>query len=148
MCCGDAVDEDKLVLCCALCCINCSCYNACDCAGCSGKVCVLCWLVDIIFLSSYKRKNDRFLFFYVTIFVLIFHLFFFFFPIQIFCMVFSIFCINTINRVVFQVNWIYKSMLRPVAQHHYNPCKYKRNNENKKSGFKVYKTHSHAEKIK
>ena len=34
----DAVDEDKLVLCCALCCVNASFYPTCDCFGCSGKV--------------------------------------------------------------------------------------------------------------
>ncbi|CAB9513534.1 expressed unknown protein [Seminavis robusta] len=38
----DAVDEDKIILCCALCCANCGLYNSCDCAGCSGKVGVLC----------------------------------------------------------------------------------------------------------
>jgi hypothetical protein len=39
MCGGDdAIDEDKLILCCALCCINCSILPSCDCFGCSGKV--------------------------------------------------------------------------------------------------------------
>jgi hypothetical protein len=36
--CGDAVDEDKIILCCALCCFNCGWYNACDACGISGKV--------------------------------------------------------------------------------------------------------------
>lgn len=34
----DAVDESKLILCCALCCANVSFYPAFDCLGCSGKV--------------------------------------------------------------------------------------------------------------
>lgn len=39
MCCGgDAIDEENLILCCALCCCNLSVYNDCDCFGCSGKV--------------------------------------------------------------------------------------------------------------
>jgi hypothetical protein len=39
MCCGDdAVDENNLVLCFALCCVNLSLYPTCDCIGCSGKV--------------------------------------------------------------------------------------------------------------
>ncbi|KAL3805233.1 hypothetical protein ACHAWO_009035 [Cyclotella atomus] len=38
----DAVDEEKLVLCCALCCHNCSVYPAADCLGCSGKVGLCC----------------------------------------------------------------------------------------------------------
>jgi len=39
---NDAVDEDKLILCCALCCANCSYYPAVDCLGCSGKVGLCC----------------------------------------------------------------------------------------------------------
>ena len=35
---NDAVDESKLILCCALCCANVSIYPTCDCFGCSGKV--------------------------------------------------------------------------------------------------------------
>eukprot|EP00956_Cyclotella_meneghiniana_P044058 scaffold300195_cov96-Cyclotella_meneghiniana.AAC.3 len=34
----DAIDEEKLVLCCALCCANLSTYPSADCLGCSGKV--------------------------------------------------------------------------------------------------------------
>jgi hypothetical protein len=34
----DAVDERKLILCCALCCANVSFYPSCDAIGCSGKV--------------------------------------------------------------------------------------------------------------
>ena len=34
----DAVDESKLILCCAVCCANVSLYPTCDCFGCSGKV--------------------------------------------------------------------------------------------------------------
>ena len=38
----DAVDEEKLVLCCALCCHNCSVCPTADCLGCSGKVGLCC----------------------------------------------------------------------------------------------------------
>ncbi|KAL3799280.1 hypothetical protein HJC23_013005 [Cyclotella cryptica] len=38
----DAVDESKLVLCCALCCANLSTYLTADCLGCSGKVGLCC----------------------------------------------------------------------------------------------------------
>ena len=39
MCGGDdAIDEENLLLCCALCCVNCSLYPDLDCFGCSGKV--------------------------------------------------------------------------------------------------------------
>ena len=41
-CCGDAVDENKIILCCALGCCHCGLYNACDCTGCSGKVGICC----------------------------------------------------------------------------------------------------------
>ena len=33
----DAVDEDKVTLCCAVCCANCGIYPTDDCCGCSGK---------------------------------------------------------------------------------------------------------------
>ena len=39
-------------------------------------------------------------------------------------------------------------MLCPVAQHHYNTGKDKWDYENEKGGLKVYKRHTHAEKIK
>ena len=38
----DAVDESKLVLCCALCCVNLSTYPSADCLGCSGKSGICC----------------------------------------------------------------------------------------------------------
>ena len=38
----DAIDEEKLVLCCALCCANLSTYPSADCLGCSGKVGMCC----------------------------------------------------------------------------------------------------------
>ncbi|KAL7517746.1 hypothetical protein ACHAWF_000152 [Thalassiosira exigua] len=38
----DAVDESKLVLCCALCCANFSLYPTADCVGCSGKLRLCC----------------------------------------------------------------------------------------------------------
>jgi len=34
----DAIDEEELTLCCAVCCANCSTYPRCDAIGCSGKV--------------------------------------------------------------------------------------------------------------
>ena len=45
--CGDAVDEDKVVLCCALCCINCGCLNDCTCLGCSAKAGLCCLNCEI-----------------------------------------------------------------------------------------------------
>ena len=39
---GDAVDEDELILCCAVCCANLSLYPKLDALGCSGKVRVCC----------------------------------------------------------------------------------------------------------
>jgi hypothetical protein len=39
---NDAVDEENIVLCCALCCANCGYYNDADCGGCSGKAGVCC----------------------------------------------------------------------------------------------------------
>ncbi|GAX22523.1 hypothetical protein FisN_14Hh145 [Fistulifera solaris] len=38
----DAVDEEKVILCCALCCVNLSVYPTCDCWGCSGKAGICC----------------------------------------------------------------------------------------------------------
>jgi len=41
----DAIDEENIVLCCALCCANCGLYADADCLGCSGKCgccCVNC----------------------------------------------------------------------------------------------------------
>jgi hypothetical protein len=52
VCCGDAVDEEKLILCCALCCTNCSCYPACDALGVSGKVRFLLHNVQGCFADS------------------------------------------------------------------------------------------------
>jgi hypothetical protein len=37
-CNNDAVNEEKIILCCALGCFNCGWYNACDACGVSGKV--------------------------------------------------------------------------------------------------------------
>ena len=44
MCCGDddAVDEEKIILCCALCCVHCGVYTGWDCPGCSGKIGMCC----------------------------------------------------------------------------------------------------------
>lgn len=41
-CDGDAVDEANLVLCCALCCVNCSLLPTMECFGFSGKVGLCC----------------------------------------------------------------------------------------------------------
>lgn len=38
----DAVDEENIILCCALCCANCGYYNDADCTGCSGKIGLCC----------------------------------------------------------------------------------------------------------
>lgn len=35
---GDSLNEDKLMLCCALCCTNCALYPSFEAIGCSGKV--------------------------------------------------------------------------------------------------------------
>jgi hypothetical protein len=50
-CAEDAVNEEELILCCALCCINCSILPSCGCFGCSGKVSTrntpsFCWIVS------------------------------------------------------------------------------------------------------
>lgn len=42
MCMEDAVDEKETILCCALCCVNCSIYPSLDALGASGKVGVCC----------------------------------------------------------------------------------------------------------
>lgn len=39
---GDAVDEENIHLCCAVCCVNCGIYNDPDCCGCSGKLGLCC----------------------------------------------------------------------------------------------------------
>lgn len=38
----DAVDEENIVLCCAICCVNCGMYKDIDCGGCSGKIGCCC----------------------------------------------------------------------------------------------------------
>jgi len=43
----DAVDEDKLILCCALCCANCSVLPPTSCLGCSGKVGLCCLNIEL-----------------------------------------------------------------------------------------------------
>ena len=43
----DAVDEENVILCCALCCANCGVYNDCDCLGCSGKVGCCCCNAEV-----------------------------------------------------------------------------------------------------
>jgi len=42
---SDAVDEDKLLLCCALCCANCSILPT-SCIGCSGKIGLCCLNIE------------------------------------------------------------------------------------------------------
>jgi hypothetical protein len=46
MCMEDAVDEEKLILCCALCCTNCSVYPSCDALGASGKAGICCCNIE------------------------------------------------------------------------------------------------------
>ena len=43
----DAIDEGKLVLCCALCCANFSTYPSADCLGCSGKIGCCCLNAEV-----------------------------------------------------------------------------------------------------
>jgi len=43
---SDAVDEDKLLLCCALCCANCSILPT-SCIGCSGKIGLCCLNIEL-----------------------------------------------------------------------------------------------------
>jgi hypothetical protein len=38
----DAVNEDNVILCCALCCVHCGYLNDCTCLGCSGKAGMCC----------------------------------------------------------------------------------------------------------
>ena len=38
----DAIDEDKLILCCGVGCANCAIYPSMDCLGCSGKIGLCC----------------------------------------------------------------------------------------------------------
>jgi hypothetical protein len=42
MCMPDAVNEEEVILCCAVCCANCSIYPACDACGVSGKAGICC----------------------------------------------------------------------------------------------------------
>jgi hypothetical protein len=61
--CDDAVQEDKLRLCCALCCINCSVYEGCcRCIGCSGKVRMSMPLEAASFKEVVVRSGGSFLF--------------------------------------------------------------------------------------
>eukprot|EP00986_Skeletonema_menzelii_P013730 scaffold8263_cov128-Skeletonema_menzelii.AAC.2 len=46
----DAIDEERVTLCCALCCANCGFYGTEDCCGCSGKgglCCLNCYVTSI-----------------------------------------------------------------------------------------------------
>ncbi|KAG7351370.1 hypothetical protein IV203_003831 [Nitzschia inconspicua] len=38
----DAIDEEKIILCCGVGCFNCGWYHAIDCCGCSGKIGLCC----------------------------------------------------------------------------------------------------------
>ncbi len=46
-CDDDAINEDELVLCCALCCTNCSILTNLSCISCSGKVGVCCLTCEV-----------------------------------------------------------------------------------------------------
>mmetsp|Transcript_6285 Transcript_6285/g.5131 ORF Transcript_6285/g.5131 Transcript_6285/m.5131 type:complete len:125 (-) Transcript_6285:130-504(-) len=48
----DAVDEENIVLCCALCCANCGFYADADCFGCSGKVGCCCLNCEVCLKPS------------------------------------------------------------------------------------------------
>ena len=43
----DAIDEEDLILCCALCCANLSYYPSADCCGCSGKIGLCCLNAEV-----------------------------------------------------------------------------------------------------
>ncbi|KAI2491766.1 hypothetical protein MHU86_22793 [Fragilaria crotonensis] len=43
----DAVDEENIALCCALCCVNCGIYKDGDCTGCSGKLGFCCLQCEV-----------------------------------------------------------------------------------------------------
>ncbi|EEC45676.1 predicted protein [Phaeodactylum tricornutum CCAP 1055/1] len=45
----DAIDEEKLILCCALCCANVSILPSCGCFGCSGKAGICCLNLECCF---------------------------------------------------------------------------------------------------
>jgi hypothetical protein len=51
-CSDDGVDEGKLVLCCALCCVNCSTYANGKCWGVSGKLGLCCISCEFCFNPS------------------------------------------------------------------------------------------------
>jgi hypothetical protein len=44
---GDAVDEDELILCCAVCCSNCAIMTDCTCISCSGKIGCCCLNMEV-----------------------------------------------------------------------------------------------------
>ncbi|EEC45675.1 predicted protein [Phaeodactylum tricornutum CCAP 1055/1] len=46
---GDAIAEDDLILCCALCCANLSILSGCECLGCSGKAGICCFNLECCF---------------------------------------------------------------------------------------------------
>ena len=60
---GDAVDEEKQILCCALCCVHMGLYPTCDSLGCSGKAglcclnCEYCCKVRRFLVLIYTRLN-------------------------------------------------------------------------------------------
>ena len=48
----DAVEEENIMLCCAICCTNCGLYMDSDCLGCSGKAGVCCLNCEFCFKFS------------------------------------------------------------------------------------------------
>ncbi len=59
-----------------------------------------------------------------------------------------VFGVDAIDRIVFEVIKIHKSVLCPVAQHHHHTGKNKGDDENKQSGLQVDKAHGNAENVK
>jgi hypothetical protein len=54
----------------------------------------------------------------------------------------------SIRKIILRIIFIYKSMLRPVTDHHYKTGKKKWNYEYPQSSFEIYKTHSGTKKKK
>ena len=54
---GDAIDEDKIVLCCAGCCFHMGLYTGGDCCGCTGKVGLCCLNCEVCCQPGKNRTS-------------------------------------------------------------------------------------------
>src|SRR5204862_6839815 len=59
-----------------------------------------------------------------------------------------IFCIDAVDRIFFRVFCMNKSMLGPVAEHHYYTGKNKWDDKYPESCLQVYKAHTNAKQVK